>query len=186
MKAFDRWFIDHVLVHERVLTALLARTLELRADVEDARQEVYARAYAAARSALPEHPRAFLLGIARNYLIDRFRRERTIGFTTMADFDALFVFSDEPSPEDHAVSRQSLRHLLSGLAALPPRCREVVTLRKIDGLSQREVARRLGISEATVEKQVAKGVRRLADAVYGPDLSPANDDEKGSPRDRAR
>ena len=41
----------------------------------------------------------------------------------------------------------------------------MVSLRKIDGLSQRDVALHMGIQEATVEKQIAKGMRALAEAL---------------------
>jgi len=69
------------------------------------------------------------------------------------------------TPERHASGRAELRLLERALDALPARCREVVRLRKIDGLSQREVAAQMGIAEDTVEKQIAKGMRALADAL---------------------
>ena len=47
------------------------------------------------------------------------------------------------------------------LANLPPKCREAFALRKVEGLSQREVALRMGVSENTVEKHVGKGLRIL-------------------------
>jgi RNA polymerase sigma-70 factor (ECF subfamily) len=40
-------------------------------------------------------------------------------------------------------------------------------MRKIEGLSRREIAQRLGVSEKTVEKQLTQGVRALADILYG-------------------
>ena len=48
------------------------------------------------------------------------------------------------------------------IASLPERCREVLTLRRIYELPQKEIAARLGISEHTVEVQVANGMRRCA------------------------
>ena len=59
----------------------------------------------------------------------------------------------------------------SGVAfdRLPDRCREVVWLRRVEDLSQKEVAVRLGISEKTVEKHIAKGMRLLADHLHGSD-----------------
>lgn len=71
---------------------------------------------------------------------------------------------DELRPERHLSCRSELRLLQVALDLLPRRCREVVELRKIEGLSQREVASRLGIAEDTVQKQVAKGIRSLAQA----------------------
>ena len=55
----------------------------------------------------------------------------------------------------------------AALDDLPPRCRQVVVLRKIDGLSQKEVARQMGVTTETVENQVAKGMRLLAQALGG-------------------
>jgi RNA polymerase sigma-70 factor (ECF subfamily) len=55
---------------------------------------------------------------------------------------------------------------MSAIGELPPRCREVVTLRKIEGLSQREVARKMGITEDTVERQVSNGIRLLRKLLY--------------------
>lgn len=61
-------------------------------------------------------------------------------------------------------SRRAKKSLVAeAVAALPDRCREIVVLRKLQGLPQREVAARLGISERTVEVQVARGVRRCAE-----------------------
>jgi RNA polymerase sigma-70 factor (ECF subfamily) len=55
----------------------------------------------------------------------------------------------------------------AGLDRLPPRCREVIVLRKIEGLSQREVAARMGIGEDTVERQMVQGMRALVDFMLG-------------------
>jgi RNA polymerase sigma-70 factor (ECF subfamily) len=60
-----------------------------------------------------------------------------------------------------------LRRLSRALDHLPPRCREVIWLRRVEGMSQREVADQLGITEKTVEKHLAKGMRLLADTVFG-------------------
>jgi RNA polymerase sigma-70 factor (ECF subfamily) len=54
-----------------------------------------------------------------------------------------------------------------GLAQLPPRCREVVTLRRIDGLSTREVAERLNIATNTVDQQMVHGMRALVEFMLG-------------------
>ena len=50
---------------------------------------------------------------------------------------------------------------------LPARCREVIVLRKIEGLSQRETAARMGVREDTVERQMVQGMRALTDFMLG-------------------
>ena len=52
--------------------------------------------------------------------------------------------------------------MTQAIQSLPERCRQVLTLRKIYGLSQRQIAQQLDISENTVETQVANGMRRCA------------------------
>jgi RNA polymerase sigma-70 factor (ECF subfamily) len=85
----------------------------------------------------------------------------------MADFKWLDVSADEPSPEMHVSARQELRILQAALEELPPRCRQIVILRKVEGLSQKEVAGKMHITEDTVEHEVIKGTRLLAKAMLG-------------------
>ena len=56
-----------------------------------------------------------------------------------------------------------LRLHIDRIQTLPDRCRQILTLRKIYGLPQKEIARQLGIAEHTVEAQVGAGVRRCAE-----------------------
>jgi RNA polymerase sigma-70 factor (ECF subfamily) len=100
-------------------------------------------------------------------MIDQVRRQSVVSLETMADFDWPNVSDDGPSLERHITARQQLRLLQEALDELPPRCRQIVVMRKVDGLSQKEVAARMGIAVETVENQVAKGTRMLAQAMGG-------------------
>jgi RNA polymerase sigma-70 factor (ECF subfamily) len=99
-------------------------------------------------------------------VLDKIRRERVVSIEAVADIDGLNVLVDEISPEQRAIGRDDLRRLANAFDLLPPKCREVVWLRRVLGLSQREVAGRLGINEGTVEKHVSKGARLLADMMF--------------------
>jgi len=55
--------------------------------------------------------------------------------------------------------------LTQAVASLPARCRQVFTLRKVYGLSQKEIAAELKISENTVEQHLAKGTRLCSAAL---------------------
>jgi len=98
-------------------------------------------------------------------MIDRLRRQSVVNLESLVDFDWLNVSDDKPSIEAYVAARQELRLLQAALDKLPPRCRQVVLMRKVDGLSQREVAENMGITIETVENQVAKGMRLLAQAM---------------------
>jgi len=165
----NTWFVDQVLPLERMLERFLRRNWRDMDEIPDLRQEVYARVYDGCAHNRPESAQAFLLTTARNLLIDRARRKQIVSIDAYADMDAIVVTQDELSPERYVTARSELRLLQIALNLLPARCREVIELRKIEGLSQREVATRMGITEDTVERQVSKGVRALASAMQNTD-----------------
>ena len=165
----DRWFIDEILVHEDALVRYLQRCWSRRDEIHDLRQEVYARVYEAAAKSLPTQPKSFLFASARHLMTDRLRRSRVVSIEPMGDFEPSSVLVDDVSPERWSGGRQALLRLADAFDRLPDRCREVVWLRRVEDLSQRDVAMRLGISEKTVEKHIAKGMRMLAAHLFGGD-----------------
>jgi RNA polymerase sigma factor (sigma-70 family) len=164
--ALDAWFSREILIYEDALVRYLARTWHHRDDIVDLRQEVYMRVYEAAAQERPRAPKSFLFATARNLMADRMRRSRVVSIEARADLESLNVLVDEMSPEHCASAQEDLRTLAWAFEQLPPRCREVVWLRRVENLSQREVAAQLGICEAVVEKQTAKAMRRFADAFF--------------------
>lgn len=98
-------------------------------------------------------------------MTDRIRHARVVSIDYVEDLDALNVPSREPLADQLVSAREDLKRFAAALERLPARCREVVALRKVEGLSQREVAQKMGITEDTVERQVSKGMRALAAAL---------------------
>jgi RNA polymerase sigma-70 factor (ECF subfamily) len=135
--------------------------------VLDLRQDIYVRVYESARGTLPTSPKAFLFTTARNLMTDRVRRSRVVFIDSTQDFEGLNVLIDEISPERRVSARQELRKLATAFDSLSEKCRNVVWLRRVEGLSQRETAQRLGLDEGAVESQLGRGVRVLALAVFG-------------------
>lgn len=170
MVEFDRqtWFAQQILVHEARLRSYLRRFMRGRSDIADGIQETYARLLSLPDGALVgiRHPHAFLFAAARNVALEWTRRERMIFRDLMAESGATSVLDDRPSAYEQLSTRQELNLLARAIASLPERCRQVLTLRKLYGLSQKEIAARLGISENTVEKHTANGVRLCADYIY--------------------
>jgi len=164
-RPIDDWFMREVLPLEPMLTRFLQRNWRNEAEISDLRQEAYARVYEAAQRERPQLVKPFLFQITRNLMIDRLRRQSVVNLESMVDFDWLNVSDDKPSSEAYVAARQELRLLQAALDKLPPRCRQVVLLRKVEGLSQKEVAKHMGITIETVENQVAKGMRLLAQAM---------------------
>lgn len=166
-EVLNAWFAREILTHEAALVRYLTRFWPHRGDIHDLRQEIYMRVYESARKARPQSPKSFLFTTARHLMADRVRRSRVVSMEAIGDLDMLNVPVDEPSPEQRLQARQELMQLARAFSSLPPKCREVVWLRRVDELSQKDVASRLNITEKTVESHIAKGTRLLADALFG-------------------
>lgn len=146
----------------------LARAWRNASELTDLRQEIYVRVYESAREGLPTHPKAILFTSARNLIIDRTRRLHVVSIESLEEFHHLDEFVDEISPERTLSARQEFSLLSQAFNSLSEKCKTVVWLRRVEGLSQRDTATRLGINECAVESQLARGLRALAHAVMGP------------------
>lgn len=163
----DAWFVREVLPLESVLMQFLRRNWSNKSEIADMRQDVYVRVYEAARRQIPQPAKPFVLATARNLMINRVRREQVVSIEAVADLDALGVAADTPGPEAVAIGKDTLRRVQAALDRLPERSREVVVLKQIEELSRQEIAQRMGIGEETVKWHLAKGMRALADMIYG-------------------
>jgi len=158
-----RWFIEEVQPHEPMLRAYLRREFPQLTDVDDVVQESYLKIYRARIEGRLRSARGFLFTAARNLALDVFRRRRTAPFAKADSADQWRVLEGGPGAAELASLEQELDLLAQAIESLPRRCRQVLKLRKICGLSHREIAERLGISERTVNVQVGQGVRRCGE-----------------------
>ena len=99
---------------------------------------------------------------ARNAALDFFRHERLAPFDPIGEKADQCVLDTETDVAATVSRQQELQLLSDAMQALPSRCRQVFTLRKLYGLSHHEIAAQLGISERTVEAQIDKAMRRCA------------------------
>ncbi|HVP85706.1 MAG TPA: sigma-70 family RNA polymerase sigma factor [Rhizomicrobium sp.] len=162
----DDWFVAEVLPLETSLRKFLRRGWRNEADIRDLCQDVYVAVYEAAAREIPTSARAFVFTVARNVVADRVRRAQIVPIEAVADLEALGVTVDEPGPERTAIARQDLRKLQAALERLPQRWREVVVMRKVQGLSLPEIVTRLGIAERTVSQHLTSGIAALANIFH--------------------
>jgi RNA polymerase sigma-70 factor (ECF subfamily) len=162
----EAWFVREVLPLEASLMRFLQSACRNAQEAADLRQDVYAGVIAAARKSLPDRAKPFVFATARNLLIDRVRHERVVSIDTVSDLDELGLVADEPGQDRVLIARDELRRLRTAIDALPPKCREAIVLRRIEGLSGREIASRMGIDESTVSHHINNGVRILAEKLY--------------------
>jgi RNA polymerase sigma factor (sigma-70 family) len=110
--------------------------------------------------------RAFCLTVARNVALDWLRHRQIVPIDLVADMEALDVLDEGAQIEEIVNAHQELALLASAVEQLPARCRQVFTLRKVYGYSQKEIAERLQISENTVEQHLTKAARRCAQVLF--------------------
>ncbi len=163
----EAWFVREVLPLEAILMRYLRHNWRDKGDIEDLRQEIYVRVCEAAFRQLPDMAKPFVFTTARNLLITRARQSHVIPIEMVGDLDSLGVAIDTPGPDRSAIAREELRRLQAAIDRLPARARQAVVLKKIEGLSRREIASRMGISEATVSEHLASGMSNLASILYG-------------------
>lgn len=157
-----RWFSEEVEPHERSLRAYLQAAAPATANVDDLLQESYLRLLRVRETGAVRSVKALLFVIARNAVRDAVRHKLANREISSTEIDAFPVLDDSADVVDLVARRQERVLLAEAMRSLPERCREVLILRKIHGLSQKEIAAKLGISENTVESLVSRGLRRCA------------------------
>jgi len=130
-------------------------------DIEDVIQEMYARFMTHPSLESIRFPRQYALLTARGIIIDHVRHSRVVSITSSGNLETLEIPAPDINSEERVEFQQEVRVVMEALDQLPKVCRETLVLRRVEGLPQREVASRLNISEKTVEKHMATGVRLL-------------------------
>lgn len=149
--------IDTLLLHEQELRRFLLRHLGCRQQVADLFQDLAERVL----RRTPEdfaNPRAYLFQAASNAVIDHRRAEscRTRhAAQCLLEEDAEV---DERGPERRVLAQECVTLIETALAELPPLTRQIFYLYRLDGLSQHDIAHRLGISRSTVERRLASAI----------------------------
>jgi RNA polymerase sigma-70 factor (ECF subfamily) len=146
------------------LRRYLARLLGNTPEAQDVAHDAYLRVYPAVTTDSAERPEALLYVTARRLAINRLKRR---SISPLAPEGAALETATATSPgvAQQVMARQELQLLQKAIAELPEGCRTVLLLRKVELLSHREIADRLGIAISTVEKQHARALRLLRAAL---------------------
>lgn len=159
------WVSSQVMPHEPAVRAWLKRSMVSGEDADDLIQEAYASLASLDAFEQIVRPDGYFFQIVRNLLTDQIRRARIVRIESVAEMDTLKAPSDDPSPERVTAAKRELEMVQRVIAGLPDRCRRIFEMRKIQGLSQREIADRLKVSESIVENDGVKGMRLIMQAM---------------------
>lgn len=155
------WIAVHILPHEADVRRWLRRWKLPPSDIDDLIQESYCRIAAVSRIDRIRVGRAYFFGTARNLVLERLRHERVVRFESLAEMSALDIEDKGPSVEQYLADSQLLVLTKRFIDELPDRCRKVFILRKLKGLSQRDTAQTLNVTENVVEKEIAHGLKTI-------------------------
>ena len=144
--------------HRGQLISFVRAKVGCAAAAADIVQDTYLRLAQRNGSAPVANPRAFVYQVARNLALDHLRQARTHGQSVTSSPVPDQIDSRAPSAETLMIDRQRLSRLNLAIAELPPRCRTVFVLRKLNGLDQAEIASLLRISRNMVEKHLRKAL----------------------------
>lgn len=160
-----RWVACHILPHEEEVRRWLLRSVSEPADVNDIIQQAYCRLAELDYTGHIQNARGYFYATVRSVFLERIRRERIVQIQAMADLDMLAIADETPSPEVVTGARLELRSVMDVLNSLPPAYRDALKLRRIEGLSQKETARRLGVTEKMIENNTVRGLKMLLSAL---------------------
>lgn len=155
------WLARHIMPAEAALRRWIQGYASPSLDVDDIIQETYARLAGLPSVAEIENPRGYAFQTAYSIVLAHRRRSRIIPIMSVPDIDSIAMIAQEPSPEVQVSDREELRNVSRAVAALPSRVRQIFLLRRVHGLSQREVAQRLGTSENIVAKAMMNGLQAV-------------------------
>ncbi len=152
---------------EVALRACLCRYTPDSSAVEDLLQETYARLLLAAADEPEVHSiRAFALTTAHNVASDWLHSMQLTPAEPNAGVETPACRDEGEDPEQLASGDQDLHTLLREIQQLPTRCRQVLTLRKVYGYSQREIAARLRLDETAVAQDLTAAARHCAQTLF--------------------
>jgi RNA polymerase sigma factor (sigma-70 family) len=154
----SRWVARNVLPHEPLIRARLSRFHAHGLDVDDVVQEMYTRMLSVPSLEVIRFPVQYAIRTAKSVIIDHVRRSQVVSIAATGNLEQLDIPVPEGSVEERLEFQEEIREVASEIAKLPEVCRETLILRRIEGLSQKETAERLQISENSVEYYMTRSV----------------------------
>ena len=164
--------------HQGALRRFISRFVQRTQDIDDVAQEAFMRAYRAEKGKPIEQPKSFLFRIAHNVAITELTKKSHQIIDYIADIDESAVVWLEDSAEEQAMAEELIGIHCEAVAHLPPQCRRVFLMRKVHGMSHKEISVELNISISTVEKHMSKGVRACANFIEQHTNGEKNADDK--------
>lgn len=163
LRDVDRWICAEVMPHQAAFVSLAVRLTGDQEIAKDVLHDVYAELLAGEGWRAAITPRAFVMRIVYCRSIDWVNRQKVVPILMLPNFEALMVADRGPDAFAALSDKEELETVMAVIRRLPRQCRQVVIMRRLDEMSPRRIAEKMGISVWTVEKHLAKGLTFLAE-----------------------
>jgi RNA polymerase sigma-70 factor (ECF subfamily) len=184
LRDVDKWLCDEVLPHQGAFLALARRITGLSETSRDIVQDVYAEILAGEGWRNARDPKAFVMRIVYCRAINWVNRQKVVPMRNVPSLELMLESEDSPDAFDVLSGREELTAVMEALDQLPQRCREVVTMRRLDELSPPEIAKKLGITVTTVDRHLGRGIamliEKLGDRMSRRRRKPVNKSDRSS------
>jgi RNA polymerase sigma factor (sigma-70 family) len=180
------WVGSHVLPHEAAARAWLKRWTGRGQDIDDVIQEAYCRLAELDDVTHIGSGRAYLFQTTRNIVLEQLRRSKVVRIDNVTDMGSLNIVDEAPPMDRVVAGARQLQRVAQLIERLPFKCRRVFILRRVHGVSQREIARMFGISQNAVEKQAARGLKLIVKSLEGGDDFVEDSEGENGERSRDR
>ncbi|MBL8266377.1 RNA polymerase sigma factor [Steroidobacter sp.] len=145
----------------QTLRSFLVRRRLSQDQVADVVQETYYRVQQADSVESIRHPRAFLLRVANNVLLNARKSHRNLFEECTPDIDSFNVAAEDPSAYRQLSAEQELAIVRAALLELPPKCREAFVMNRFENLSYPQIARELNLSVSMIEKYISQALAHM-------------------------
>lgn len=153
----DRWFADFVVPYERQYLWLAKRLMGEEEAARDLLHDVYAELLTGETWRSTKKPHTWVMRAVLTRGVDRIRRSKVVSMRALPDVETL-EFATQSLDGFEAVSvREQVRAGLDAINTMPDMTRRVLLLRRLDGLSVKEIAYRLGLTVKGVDYHIARG-----------------------------
>ncbi len=171
------WLAREIVPHEAAIRKWLSRRWQHVVDIDDVIQEAYSRLAGLDGIDHIHNPAGYFHRTANAVVTDILRRSGIIKFTSLTQIEWSDVMDGEPSADRVLEASEELGRVSGLLSALPETSRRVIELRRIEGLSRKETAERLGVSENDVKNHLVRGLRKVMNAMAEQDAASSPDRE---------
>ncbi|MCG8440697.1 MAG: sigma-70 family RNA polymerase sigma factor [Caulobacterales bacterium] len=145
-----------------MLVKALLRMSVQPGDVDDILQEALARTLEADGKKALHFPKSYLFTVSRNMV---FREQERSSREVQCEIDEALLASNAVPVDDEIYYKQMLQAFWDAVDSLPKNHKRAILLRRLYGFSQKDIAKKMGVSLSSVEKYFAQGIKRCQDVM---------------------